>query len=150
MDVEAVALAPGAEENGLASMLASLLRQNLETKPHKLSDFRALWGTVAIFATDADVALTLRFRGGRVTLHDAIVGAPDVVVRATSDVIVAMSTAPLRTPLLLPVPDPRRPADRAYAKDLWAATRAGHLKVEGAALHLPLLLRLSRVLSVEG
>ena len=38
----AIELAPGAEDNGLASMLADLVRQNLEAKPHKVPDFEAL------------------------------------------------------------------------------------------------------------
>ena len=56
-----VALAPGAEENGLAIMLGDLVRQNLEAKPQKMADFDALDGRVSIVADDADVALTLVF-----------------------------------------------------------------------------------------
>ena len=80
-----IALAPGAEENGLASMLAELVRQNLDAKPHKLKDFYALRGSYAIVADDADVALTLRFAFGHLTVHDGIVSVPDVTIRATSD-----------------------------------------------------------------
>src|SRR5882672_10474994 len=39
-----VALAPGADENGLAIMLGDLVRQNLEAKPKKMADFDALEG----------------------------------------------------------------------------------------------------------
>ena len=68
MDIETkVDLAPGAEENGLATMLADLVRQNLQAKPHKRADFNALDGTVAIVADDADVSLTLRFARGKAT-----------------------------------------------------------------------------------
>ena len=34
-----IELAPGAAENGLVTMLADLLRQNLEDQPHKQADF---------------------------------------------------------------------------------------------------------------
>ena len=36
-----IELAPGAENNGFATMLADLVRQNLEAKPHKVADFDA-------------------------------------------------------------------------------------------------------------
>ena len=64
-----IELAPGAEDNGLAMMLADLVRQNLEAKPHKNGDFDALDGSVSIVADDADVALTLRFDSGKLTIH---------------------------------------------------------------------------------
>jgi hypothetical protein len=103
----AIQLAPGAEENGLATMLADLVRQNLEAKPHKRPDFEALVGTVAIVADDAEVALTMRFARGRMTVHDGIVGIPDLAVRGSSDAILALSNLPIGTPLALPVPHPR-------------------------------------------
>src|SRR5947207_2964305 len=103
-------LAPGAEDNGLATMLADLVRQNIQAKPHKRADFDALDGTIAIVADDAEVALTLRFssssaRGGagKVTIYDGIVGIPDVTIRGTSDTILALSNMPLSTPLALPL-----------------------------------------------
>ena len=39
-----IELAPGAENNGFATMLADLVRQNLEAKPHKVADFDAIAG----------------------------------------------------------------------------------------------------------
>ena len=82
-----VELAPGADDNGLAYMLAGLIRQNMQAKPHKQADFSGLDGTVAIVAEDVDVALTLRFeKGAKLTIHDGIVGIPDVTVRGLSDV----------------------------------------------------------------
>ena len=79
-----VVLAPSAGDNGLAIMLADLLRQNLEAKPHKIADFAALDARVSIVADDADVALTLVFDRGRLTVHDGIVGIPDVTIRGPS------------------------------------------------------------------
>ena len=99
-----ILLAPGAEENGLAVMLSDLVRQNLEAKPHKRADFDALEGSIAIVAEDAEVALTLRFSGGTLTIFDGIVGIPDVALRASSDVIIALSNVPLSTSYALPFP----------------------------------------------
>ncbi len=101
-----IELAPGAEENGLATMLADLVRQNLAAKPHKRADFDALHGLVAIVADDADVALTLSFSAGSsggLTIHDGIVGIPDVTIRGPADTIIALSNMPLWGKLGLPI-----------------------------------------------
>jgi hypothetical protein len=161
-----IELAPGAEDNGLASMLADLVRQNLESKPHKVADFDALEGTVAIVAEDADVCLTLRFvrgeargvgsgvgtrgGGGRLTIHDGIVGIPDVAIRATSDLIIALSNMPLSTPLALPIPDPRDKDAVATVKSVMAAMRTKDFQMHGALLHPGLVMRLTRVMSING
>ena len=149
-----IELAPGAEENGLAVMLADLVRQNLEAKPHKRADFDALDGAVSIVADDADVALTLRFeRGGsgtRLTIHDGIVGIPDVTIRGSSDMILALSNMPLMTKLGLPIPDPRDKEAVKTVRSLVDAMRAGTLHVYGMVFHMALVMRLTRVMSING
>jgi hypothetical protein len=146
-----VQLAPGAEENGLATMLAELVRQNLDAKPHKKGDFAALGGSVSIVADDADVALTMRFeRGGRLTIHDGIVGIPDVTIRGPSDAIMALSNMPLATPLGLPIPNPRDVEAVRSVRTVMGAMRKGTLHVYGMAFHLPLVMKLTRVMSVNG
>lgn len=145
-----IELAPGAEDNGLAMMLADLVRQNLDAKPHKKGDFDALSGTVSIVADDAEVALTLRFTGGRLTIHDGIVGIPDVTIRGNSDTILALSNMPLTARLGLPLPDPRDKEAVKILQSVMAAMRAGSFHIYGAAFHLPLLMRLTRVMSVNG
>jgi hypothetical protein len=146
-----VHLAPGAEENGLAIMMADLVRQNLEAKPHKKDDFAALAGSISIVADDADVALTLRFeKGGKLTIHDGIVGIPDVTIRGSSDGILALSNMPLATRFGLPIPSP---SDREAVKTvraIFGLMRDGKLHVYGMALHLPLVMKLTRVMSVNG
>jgi hypothetical protein len=145
-----IELAPGAADNGLATMLADLVRQNLDAKPHKQADFDALSGSVCIVADDAEVALTLRFEGGRLTIHDGVVGIPDVTIRGTADTILALSNMPLTTPLGLPIPDPRDKAALGVVRSVFQAMRGGHFHIYGMAFHLPLLMRLTRVMSVNG
>jgi hypothetical protein len=146
-----VKLAPGAEENGLAMMLADLVRQNLEAKPHKQGDFEALRGSVAIVADDADVALTMRFeRGGKLTIHDGIVGIPDVTIRGPSDAVLALSNMPLATRLGLPIPHPRDHEAVKTVRLVMGAMREGKLHVYGMAFHLPLVMKLTRVMSING
>lgn len=138
-----IELAPRAGENGLVSMLADLLRQNLEDHPNKQVDFAKLEGRVAIVAEDAGVALTLEFQRGKLVLHDGIVGIPDVTVRAPSDDVMAMSLVELTTTRALP--DPRGET----MKKVWAGMRAGRIHVYGALFHAPLMLHLTRVMSVN-
>jgi hypothetical protein len=145
-----IVLAPGAEDNGLASMLADLVRQNLEAKPHKQGDFEALAGSFSIVAEDADVALTLRFDHGRLVIHDGIVGIPDVTIRGESDTIMALSNMPLLTQFGLPLPDPRDKEGVAVARGVMDAMRKGRFHVYGMLFHLPMMMRLTRVMSVNG
>jgi hypothetical protein len=146
-----VQLAPGADENGLANMLAGLIRQNMTAKPHKQADFAGLDGTIAIVAEDADVALTLKFdRGRTLTIHDGIVGIPDVTIRGSSDVIIALSNMPMATPLGLPIPDPRDRESVGAVRAVMSALRHGTLHVYGAVFHLQLFLKFGRLMSVNG
>jgi hypothetical protein len=146
-----VTLAPGAEENGLAMMLRDLVQQNLEAKPHKKGDFEALRGSVSIVADDADVALTMRFElGGKCTIHDGIVGIPDVTIRGPSEAVLALSNMPLTTRLGLPIPDPRDREAVKTVRTVIGAMREGKLHVYGMAFHLPLVMRLTKVMSING
>ncbi|MGA3121646.1 MAG: hypothetical protein ABSF69_12850 [Polyangiaceae bacterium] len=146
-----VELAPGAEDNGLACMLAGLIRQNMQAKPHKQVDFAGLDGTVAIVAEDVDVALTLRFESGsRLTIYDGIVGIPDVTVRGPSDVIIALSNMPMATPFGLPIPHPRDKESVSALRAVIGALGHGTLHVYGAVFHLSLVLKLGRLMSVNG
>ncbi len=146
-----VQLAPDAHENGLATMLANLVRQNLEAKPQKKADFVALGGNVAIVADDVDVALTLSFeRGGKLTIHDGIVGIPDVTIRGPSEAIMAMSNLPLATRLGLPIPGRHDLEARRAVVAVMRAMRHGKLHAYGMPFHPLLIMRLTRVMSVHG
>lgn len=151
----AIELSPGAEDNAFATMLADLVRQNLESKPHKRKDFDALDGTVALIADDADVALTLEFKsgrhsrsGGRLILHDGIKGIPDVAVRGSADSIMAMSNVPLTRPFALPLPTDRSSLE--VLREMVRASVSGELKIYGMFGNMRLLSRLTRVMSVNG
>lgn len=138
-----IAFGPGAEDNGLASMVAGLILQNLQDRPDKRGDFARLHGNISIVAEDAGVAMTLEFAGDHLTVHDGIVGIPSITVRAKSDDIVQMSLLELTRRFALP--NPRGATARAIADK----SRRGEVRVFGALLHLPMLLRLTRLLSVN-
>jgi hypothetical protein len=143
-------LAPGAESNAMAGMIADLLRQNLEQKPHKAADLCALAGSVAIVAEDAEVALTMHFDGGRLTIHDGIVGIPDVTIRGDSEAVLAMSNLPIHPVLHAPFASPRDAEGWPVLRAMVSSLFRRKLRIDGAVLHLLLLLRLARVMSVNG
>jgi hypothetical protein len=88
--------------------------------------------------------------GGKLTIHDGIVGIPDVTIRGPSEAVLALSNMPLATRLGLPIPDPR---DREAVKTVrlvMGAMRDGSLHVYGMVFHLPLMMRLTKVMSING
>lgn len=138
-----VVLAPGAESNPFAEMLATLVRQNLDDHPAKRATLLRMVGRVCIVATDVGRSVTLLFNGGRLEVCDGIVGIPDVTVRATSDHVLQMSLVELAGRFGLP--DPRGETTRAIAK----ASADGAIHVHGMLPNLPLVLRLTRLMSVN-
>ncbi|MBI5536222.1 MAG: SCP2 sterol-binding domain-containing protein [Deltaproteobacteria bacterium] len=143
-------LAPGTEANGMAMMIADLVRQNLELKPHKCADFESLTGTVAIVAEDAEVALTIRFEHGHAVVHDGIVGIPDVTIRGDSESVLTMSNLPIHPYFNAPVVLPGDREGWAVLRGMLSSLLSRKLRIQGAILHLPLMLRLARVMSVNG
>lgn len=138
-----IELTRDAENNGLAGMVASLIRQNLEDKPRKREDFAKLRGRVAVVAEDVRVAMTLDFQGNMLVVHDGIVGVPDVTVRAQSDDIVQLSLVELTRRFALP--NLRGEAMR----QIMQKSQAGSIHVYGALANPGLVLRLTRLMSVR-
>ena len=135
-----VELDPGAEDNGLANMLATMMRQNVEDHPERVDVAKKLRGRMAIFAEDADVSISIDFEGERVLFRDGVVGVPDLTIRGGFEQIGDLS----RMEQVGAVPDPRGPVNRA----LFAAMREGKLRVHGLPRGLPLLLGFGDVMHV--
>lgn len=139
-----IRLAPGAEDNGFASMLAQLVRQNLDERPTKKRTIASMHGRVALVVVDLGLSVTLEFDRGELTVHDGIVGIPDVTVRADSEWHTKMSLVELEPRFGLP--DPRG----EVAREVFDASRRGDVKVYGMLGSLGLMLRLTKLLSVAG
>src|SRR5450432_859873 len=144
-----IALAPGADENGLAVMLSELVRQNLEANPHKMPDFEALSGVIAIVAEDAEVALTLCFDRGNLRIYDRVLGVPDVVIYGSSDTIMALSNMPLNRQGL-PIPRRDDKAGQELVRSVFRALVRRQFRIQGLLFHLPMLMHLTKVMSVNG
>ncbi|HOX43152.1 MAG TPA: hypothetical protein PK668_06125 [Myxococcota bacterium] len=135
-----VVIDSGAQENGLANMLADLMRQNMEAHPAKARAFRRLRASVAITAPDAEVSLTMNFNRGACVIFDGVVGQPALHIQADSETILKLSNLPLR----LGLPDPLAPESKALVQDLLAR----RVVIKGLALHPLTLVLLTQVISV--
>lgn len=145
-----VSLAPGAEDNGFAAMMGDLVRQNLEAKPHKRKDFDVLVANVAIVVEDADVALTLCFDGGALTIRDGVSGVPDATIRGDADSVIAMSNVPLSRRFGVPWASPRDKQSVEALKAFFKASTDGRVHVYARLGAIPILGKLTRIMSVHG
>jgi hypothetical protein len=128
------------EPNGLAEMLAGLLRANLARSPDRSRLVKA--GVVQLDAPDAGIVVTVRSRPGRVEIANgpANPGA-HLVIRASSRDLLELSATPLR----LGLPDPLRRRGRAVL----ARVARRRVRISGMLRHPVLLSRFSRLLSVD-
>ena len=128
-------------ENGLANMVADLIRANVESSPYKARVFSRLSGSVGLSATDAEVSLTLVFSRGSCVVRDGMAADIGMSVTTDSESIIEMSNVNLigGLPSLFDGPG------RAIVKK---AVR-GEIRIRGLARHPVTLTRLAIVLSVN-
>lgn len=138
-----VTLAEGAEDNGFASMLLTMLQQNLEDHPKKRDVLSRMRGRVCLVVEDLKIVLTLVFEHGRLVIHDGMTGIPDVTVRASSELHMKMSLIEIGR---FGLPDPKG----EVTKEIAQASSSGEIVVQGLLANVPLMARLTRVMSVQG
>ncbi|MCA1726638.1 MAG: hypothetical protein LC722_02985, partial [Actinobacteria bacterium] len=114
------------EPNGLATMLGGLIEGNLALHPQREKLLRP--AIIGVVAPDARVAVTFSISRGLVTVSN---GAPrkkaDLVIKASSDLLVGLSSVPLK----LGLPDLRTEAGREVNRRILK----GEIKVKGMLLH---------------
>jgi hypothetical protein len=135
-----VDLAPGAGEDGLAQLFATLVRENLVDEARR-RDFSRLRASIGVVADDAGTALTLRFDFGKLTIHEGLVGVPTITIRGQTADIERLSEVSVGFGAL---------TDRSSleaARHVLGALRKRSLKIYGLYSHPRLVLRLLRVLS---
>ena len=137
-----IRLAPGAEQVGLAVMLKDLICQNLVQHPHKLTDFKKLNIRIGLVVSDAGIELTMDFEAGAaMTIHPGIKDRPGLSIDSEAEIIMALSNQRIRWGLPYYFDETGR--------EIIAAIKSGRLKIKGMVVHLPSLIRLSRVMSVH-
>jgi len=138
--VAEVVLAEGEGASGLASMVATLLAQNVERSREKFEDFRRLSAEVLIEVADLGQSVTLSFDRDRCTVHSRSTGRPTIALRTDSETFMALGQiriGPLGLPNYLDAPG------RAVLR----AMVSGRLRIHGLR-HLRTLNRVTRLFSV--
>ncbi len=129
-----------AEEIPFSSILASLLEENLEQKPHKMRTFNSLIGVIAIEVTDIEATVYLTFSGGKVVIDKSVEVKPQIVVKAESEKIMGLNFISIK----LGLPYYFDQAGRTVIKQLLS----GQIKIKGMLLHPIIITKLTKVLSV--
>ncbi|MBU8914070.1 MAG: hypothetical protein KOO61_08615 [Spirochaetales bacterium] len=142
-----VTLADKDASNPLASLIADLVRQNVERDPSKALTITALEFLVTIVATDLDSSVTMEFRGaeGLTVRAEPTRGhfeGASAVIRADSNGILDLARMSLLGRTGLPVV-----WNRIGALVLRRLIR-GEIAIEPAGRHLGKLARLLNVMSV--
>jgi len=138
--VAEVVFADGAGASGLATMLGTLLAQNVEQHRDKYEAFRRVNADIGIEVRDIGESVTLSFAGDRCTVHNGIVRRPRVRLRTDSETLLALSSVRIG-PLGLP---------NYVDAGGWAVLRAlatGRLRIDGMR-HVGTLNRVTRLFSV--
>lgn len=123
-----------------AGLLGGLLRANAQADPTKADVVRRTTGTIGITVTDTDEDVRLVFTGTGLWVTSGPAVGTDLRLVGTADVIMGLSTVPLRFGL----PDQLSSTGRALT-GRWAT---GGLQVHGLPRATPLLRTLLSLLSV--
>jgi hypothetical protein len=127
------------EPSGLALMVGGLIQQNLERDPGRA---RHLDGSVvAIVAPDADVAISIRLGPGEIEVADGVRPDAHLVVTASSDRLLHMTSSPLRFGL----PD----ALSRHGREVLGHVLSRRVRIEGLVRGPHRLARLTKLLSVH-
>lgn len=135
-----IVLAPGADDTALAVMLAEIIRINIESKPEKIKDFKALKARIYIHAVDAEAEITLDFAQGKLTLYSGKEGLPQIAIVTNSSTLLDLTNIKIKGSLPYFFDQNGRAVTVKLCK--------GDLKIQGLVRHLFALIRLTRVLSV--
>ena len=137
-----IQIAKGSESCAMAGMLANLLEENLKGNPRKKAALRAMNTVVVIKIVDIDLAITLDFNYGNLTLFEGIESTPHVLIETESAHVMELSNIPMRfgMPNLL----------STQGKDMVLLGLKGKLKMKTRPWHLLNVLRLTQVMAIDG
>ncbi len=136
-----ITLAQGAEENGMAVMLAEMIKGNLVNKPERLKDFNKLKGTIWINATDAEVDMSMAFNHGSLVVHDGKVGKPILVIATDSATLLDLANINIK----MGMPYYFDETGRMVIKKLLGR----ELKIKGMFAHTMALTHMTKIMSVN-
>lgn len=130
-----------AEDNGMANMIAELMRTNIASSVYKALCFNLIKATVGLRVPDAEVSATLLFNRGSCVIYDGIAGGTDVTIEADSEDLLALSNINLVAGLPFYLDEAGR--------EILSKSLTGKVKIDGLAFHPLSLTLLTIVLSVN-
>lgn len=136
-----ISLAPGAEEAGMASMMAEMISTNLQNKPERIKDFNALRGTVWITAEDADVEMSMAFNGGSLIVHAGKVGRPILEISTDSSTLMDLANISIKYGMPYYFDD--------VGKMVITKLFKRELKIKGMVPHIAALTHVTKIMSVK-
>ncbi len=89
--MSSIQIAPDAEAVALASMVADVVESNLEAHPERIKIFNRMKGDIGIEASEAQVGITMAFRGGECVFHDEMGPACKLRIRADTDTLMEVT-----------------------------------------------------------
>ena len=136
-----IKMAPGAEEAGMASMLAEMIKTNLKNKPERVKDFNKLKGTIRITAEDADVDMTMVFDRGSLTVHAGKVGKPILAISTDSSTLMDLANINIKFGMPYYFDETGRMVIKKLLKK--------ELKIKGMFTHTMALTYMTKIMSVQ-
>ena len=127
------------EPAGLTAMLGGILEGNLRDHPER-ERLLAPPMVASISVPDVDTEVAIRFAPDRIQVRTGPVSRSDVVVQADSELLMSLSTVPLRFGL----PD----LGTREGRHVVAQLLRRKLRIKGALRHPAKLARLNKLLSV--
>jgi hypothetical protein len=136
-----ITFAPGAEEAGMSSMLAEMIKTNIKNKPERMKDFNKLRGTIWIVANDAETEMTMEFTGGSLTVNKGKVGTPILEIETDASTLLDLANIEIK----MGMPYYFDETGRMVIKKLMSK----ELKIKGMFAHIVALTRMTKLLSVK-
>jgi hypothetical protein len=134
-------LAPGLEDGGMATMIADIIKGNLQEKPRRKKDFNALNGNIYMQAEDAEVDMTLIFKKGSLSVHNGKVGKPQISIVTDSSTLLDLANISVKFGLPYYLD--------ATGRGVIAKLVTGKLKIKGLISHPIKLTRFTKLMSVK-
>lgn len=136
-----IELSPEIEDGGMATMIADIIKGNLEEKPKREKDFNALNGSIYMQAEDAEVDMTLIFKKGSLEVHNGKVGKPKISIVTDSGTMLDLANISVKFGLPYYFD--------ATGREVIAKLVTGKLKIKGLVSHPIKLTRFTKLMSVR-
>lgn len=130
------------EPSAFASMLGGLIQANVESRPEKQKDFKALVARVGIWVNDINEGVTLDFKGGKLTVHNGLKPHRTITIRADAETVMSLSNLKVG---LLGMPIYYDEVGRGVAGKLLR----GKLQIDGLLPNILTLNAVTRIFSVQ-